>query len=292
MRLPRFSIAGPGIVLVCLAAVALDGGSAARAQGADEASLIKYYRKKAQLSPSMPVAVKGVGDSPIAGAKQGTLSIGTPPRVKEVTFTSSADGRYVIFAEVEDITIDPAKAIMDKIDTSDIDWKGPEEAAVTIIEYSDFQCPFCAKGYKIIEEEVLPAYEGKVRFAYKHLPLPFHNWAEPGSIAMECVRQQSPEAAWRVYDEMFKQQKAVNLQNVKAKALEFAGEGVDQAKYDACYDNKETVERVRAQKAEAASLGITGTPSFVVNGRVVKGAQPAAKFKAIIDDELASAKES
>jgi len=278
------------VAVVGLAALGLLGADTASAQGNDTDALIKYYRKKAQLSPSTPVTVSGVVDSPIAGAKQGTLSIGTPPRAKQVTFTSSADGRYVVFAEVEDITIDPSKAVMDKIDLSDVNWKGPEGAAVTIVEYSDFQCPFCAKGYKILEEEVLPAYEGKIRFAYKHLPLPFHNWAEAGSIAMECVRQQSKEAAWRVYDQMFKQQKTVNLQNVKDKALEFAGEGVDKAKYDTCYDNKETIEAVRAQKAEAASLGITGTPSFVVNGRLVKGAQPAAKFKAVIDDELASAK--
>jgi len=89
---------------------------------------------------------------------------------------------------------------------------------------------------------------------------------------------------------MFKQQKSVNLQNVKAKTVEFAGEGIDKAKLESCFDNKETLAAVRAQKAEAARLGITGTPSFVVNGRLVKGAQPAAKFKAIIDDELASAK--
>ena len=289
MHVLRSAVAA-GAVAVFGMGLGLPIASSALAQGTDSDALIKYYRKKAQLSPSTPVAVSGVTDSPIAGAKQGTLSIGTPPQDKKVTFTSSADGRYVIFADVEDITIDPAKAVMDKIDFTGVDWKGPDDAPVTIVEYSDFQCPFCAKGYKILEEEVLPAYEGKVRFAYKHLPLPFHNWAEPGSIAMECVRQQSPEAAWRVYDEMFEQQKAINLQNVKEKALEFAGEGVDKAKYDACFDKKETLEVVRAQKAEAASLGITGTPSFVVNGRLVKGAQPAAKFEAIIDDELASAK--
>ncbi|MDG2303140.1 MAG: thioredoxin domain-containing protein [Candidatus Binatia bacterium] len=285
MQIRRFALA-----VSALAVLGLFGAGAALAQGADSDALIKYYRKKAQLSPSIPVSVGGVTDSPIAGAKQGTLFVGKAPRDKKVRFTSSADGRYVVFADAEDITIDPAKAVMDKISQTDVDWKGPADAPVTIVEYSDFQCPFCAKGYKIIEEEVLPAYEGKIRFAYKHLPLPFHNWAEPGAVAMECIRQQSPEGAWLVYEQMFKQQKAVNLQNVKAKAMEFAGAGVDKAKYDTCYDNKETVAAVRAQKAEAASLGITGTPSFVVNGRLVKGAQPAAKFKAIIDDELASAK--
>lgn len=285
MHLRRFALA-----LGSLAVFGFTSADVATAQGMDTDALIKYYRKKAQLSPSTPVSVGGVIDSPIAGAKQGTLTYGAPPREKKVTFTSSADGRYVVFADVDDITIDPAKAVMEKIELDGVDWKGPEDAAVTIVEYSDFQCPFCAKGYKIIEEEVLPAYEGKVRFTYKHLPLPFHNWAEPSAIAMECVRRQSPDAAWKVYEQMFEQQKAVNLQNVKDKALEFAGEGVDPAAYATCYDNQETVKAVRAQKAEAGSLGITGTPSFVVNGRVVKGAQPAAKFKAIIDDELASAK--
>lgn len=284
MQFHRLALAAGALYVAGLLSAGL-----AVAQGTDTDALVQYYRKKAQLSPSTPVTVGAVKDSPIPGAKQGKLSIGTPPRVKTVAFTGSADLRYVVFADVEDITIDPAKAVMDKIDLTEIDWKGPADAPVTIIEYSDFQCPFCAKGYNIIENEVLPAYEGKVRFAYKHLPLPFHNWAEPGSIAMECIRRQSPEAAWKVYDEMFKQQKAVNLENVKAKALEFAGEGIDKAKYDSCYDKKETVQAVRAQKAEAASLGITGTPSFVVNGRLVKGAQPAAKFKAVIDDELASA---
>ena len=86
---------------------------------------------------------------------------------------------------------------------------------------------------------------------------------------------------------MFAQQRAVNEANVKEKSIEFAGEGIDAEKFNTCYDNNETLELVRAQTAEARSLGITGTPSFVVNGQIVKGAQPAAKFKAIIDGELA-----
>ncbi len=260
----------------------------AAGQATDGEALIRYYRKKAQIPPTTTVEIGEVKDSPIAGARQGTLAVGSGPRRNDVSFTSSADGRFVIFAEVEDITIDPAKAVMEKIDLTDVDWRGPEEAAVTIVEYSDFQCPFCAKGYKILEEEVLPAYDGRVRFTYKHLPLPFHNWATPASVAMECMRRQDPAAAWKIYDEMFKQQKAVNLQNVKDKAVEFAGAGIDEKAFDRCFDDKETAELVAAQKAEAASLGITGTPSFVINGRLVKGAQPAAKFKAIIDDELAA----
>jgi len=193
MQLRRFAP-----VVGALWTLAVVGAGGAGAQGTDADALIKYYRKKAQLSPSTPVSVSDLGASPLGDAKQGTLTVGTPPRVKKVPFTRSADCRYVVFAAVEDITIDPAKAIMDKIDLQGVQWKGPENAPVTIVEYSDFQCPFCAKGFNIIEKEVLPAYQGKVRFAYKHLPLPFHNWAESAAIAMECVRRQDPAAAWRV----------------------------------------------------------------------------------------------
>jgi protein-disulfide isomerase len=134
------------------------------AQGDPNEKLIKYYRKKMDVPPTTAVTVKDSKDSPLGGAKQGTLQVGTPPRVQMVTFTSSADGRYVIFGEVDDVTVDPSKAVMAKIDLKDEPFKGPADATVTIVEYSDFQCPFCAKGYTTIEKEVLPAYPGKVKF--------------------------------------------------------------------------------------------------------------------------------
>ncbi|TMA96358.1 MAG: hypothetical protein E6J77_01355, partial [Deltaproteobacteria bacterium] len=88
----------------------------------------------------------------------------------------SGDGRYAVFAAVEDVTVDPAKAV--------------------IVEYSDFQCPFCSRGYATIEKQVLTSYGDKVRFYYKHYPLPFHPWAEAGAVAAECAKQQKPEAFW------------------------------------------------------------------------------------------------
>ncbi|HEY8517682.1 MAG TPA: thioredoxin domain-containing protein [Candidatus Binatia bacterium] len=281
----RRSIALLGLLLV--PGVVLPGATSA----ADQDTLIKYYRKKNNVPPSETVTVKDVKDSPIKGAKQGVLEIGTPPRARQVPFTASSDFRYVIFAEVDDVTVDPAKAVMDKVSLKNEVCRGPKDAKVTIIEYSDFQCPFCAKGYNTIENEVLTEYKDKVRFCYKHLPLPFHPWAEPSAIAMECMKQQNPDAAWAVYRGFFEKQKEVTPANVKEKALEFAAnDKIDKAKFEECFDKKETLDKVKADKAEATSLGLTGTPSFVINGRMVKGAQPAANFKAIIDDELASAK--
>jgi protein-disulfide isomerase len=262
---------------------------ASGAGAADQDTLIKYYRKKNNVPPTETVTVKDVKDSPIKGAKQGTLEVGTAPRSRQVSFTSSPDFHYVIFADVDDVTIDPSKAVMDKISLKNELCRGPKDAKVTIVEYSDFQCPFCSKGYNTIETEVMPAYKDKVKFCYKHLPLPFHPWAEPAAIAMECAEAQSPEAGWAVYNGYFTNQKDVTPANVKDKALEFAAaQKLDKAKFDKCFDGKETAAKVKADKDEAAALGLSGTPSFVINGRMVKGAQPAANFKAVIDDELAA----
>lgn len=262
---------------------------ASGAGAADQDTLVKYYRKKNNVPPTETVTVKDVKDSPIKGAKQGVLEVGTAPRSRSVAFTSSPDFRYVVFADVDDVTIDPSKAVMDKISLKNELCRGPKDAKVTIVEYSDFQCPFCSKGYSTIETEVMPAYKDKVKFCYKHLPLPFHPWAEPAAIAMECAEAQSPEAGWAVYNGYFSNQKDVTPANVKDKALEFAAaQKLDKAKFDKCFDGKETAAKVKADKDEAAALGLSGTPSFVINGRMVKGAQPAANFKAVIDDELAA----
>lgn len=254
----------------------------------DTEALVKYYRKKNNLPPTAQITVSNVKESAsIKGAKQGTLDIGG----QKTGFVASPDMRYVVFGEVNDITVDPSKAVMAKIDLTGEPFKGGKDAKVVVVEYSDFQCPFCFKGYKTIEDDVIKTYGDKVKFYYKHYPLPFHPWAEPGSIIFECVKLQSPDAAWLVYKGYFENQKDITLENVKPKAIEYMGDKkIDQAKLDDCITNKKTLPKINKDKAEAASLGISGTPSFVINGRQLKGAQPPDRFKAVIDDELASAK--
>jgi len=276
--------------LVLFAVVVGFTAGSALAQSLNTDQIIKYYRKKNNVPPAQAISVSGVKDSPIKGAKEGTLEVGTAPQVRKVPFTASPDGKYVIFAEVSDVTVDPSKAVMEKIKLDSAACKGPKDAKVTIVEYSDFQCPFCAKGYTTVEQQVLKEYGDKVKFCFKDFPLAFHPWAEPAAIAAECVRQQKPDAYWKVYDGFFQNQKDVNPTNVKDKAFEFAGAGIDRAKFDDCVDNKKTQAGVKADQAEGGSVGVTGTPSFVINGRLLVGAQPYEQFKAVIDDEMASAK--
>jgi protein-disulfide isomerase len=276
--------------LVLLAVVLGFVAGSALASDLNTDQILKYFRKKNNVPPAQQVTISGVKDSPIKGAKEGVLQIGTPPQAKSVPFTASPDGRYVIFAEVNDVTIDPSKAVMDKIKLEGAACRGPKDAKVTIVEWSDFQCPFCAKGYTTVEQEVLKQYGDKVKFCFKDFPLAFHPWAEPAAIAAECVRQEKPDLYWKVYNGFFQNQKDVNPGNVKDKAVEFAGAGLDKAKFDDCFDNKKTQAAVKADMAEGQSIGVSGTPSFAINGRLLVGAQPFPQFKAVIDDELASAK--
>jgi protein-disulfide isomerase len=97
--------------------------------------------------------------------------------------------------------------------------------------------------------------------------------AEPSAIAAECAKEQKAEAYWKVYKGYFENQQAVNPQNVKEKGAEFLKDsGIDMAKWNDCYDNKKTVDKVKAQMQEGASLGVTGTPAFFINGRMLVGA--------------------
>jgi len=260
-------------------------------ENTDTEQLVKYYRKKNNLPPSAKLAVTGLHDSSIKGAREGTLEIGEGAGAQKITFVTSSDGHFVAFGTVEDVTVDPAKAIMAKIDLKDQPVKGPADAKVTIVEYSDFQCPFCSRGYATIENEVLKQYGDKVRFYYKSYPLPFHPWAKPGAVAAECAKQQSPEAFWKVYKGFFENQGQISKDNVKDKATEYlADTGIDMTKWADCFDNQKSAPAVDAQMQEGSSVGVRGTPGFIINGRLVSGAQPFDSFKNVIEDELASAK--
>jgi protein-disulfide isomerase len=275
--------------MAALALMACAGWLVTAAHAADDATsknIIEYYRRKANVPPSAQLEVKDLKPSNIKGAKSGVLSMGA----RQIHFLVSDDGRYVVFGEVEDLTADPFAGVMKKISLKDAPFKGGKDAKVTIVEYSDFQCPFCSRGYQTMENQVLKEYGDKVRFTYKNFPLPMHPWAEPAAVAAECALEQKPKAFWKLYDFYFQNQREITPQNVKDKSLEaLKDEGIDTAKFTDCFDNKKTLSKVKEQQAEGSSVGVNGTPAFIINGRLVSGAQPFDNFKAVIDDELARA---
>jgi protein-disulfide isomerase len=275
-----------GFVAVALAGMAY--ATAALADDAANQKIIDYYRRKSNLPPEVTVTVTNITDAKIPGAKLATLTLSRGGQTQTQEFLMSADGKYVVFAEVEDVTSDPFKAIASKIKTDGSPVRGPKDAKVTIVEFSDFQCPYCARAHQTMSEQVMKEYDGKVKLVYKNFPLGFHKFAEPAAIGGACAYQQDPAAFWTYYDFMFNNQQQVTPENVKEKAQEaLKGTKVDMAKWNDCFDNKKTLDKVKADQAEGGAVGVTGTPAFIINGRKISGAQPFQNFKAVIDDELA-----
>ena len=260
------------------------------ARGADDETskrVIEYYRRKANIPPEVEAKLTNIKDSKMPGAKSATLELSRGGQTQSQEILMSADGKFVVFAEIEDVTSDPFAAVAKKIKLDGNPSKGPKDAKVVIVEYSDFQCPYCARAHETLSGQVMKEYGDKILIVYKNFPLAFHKWAEPAGIAGECIYEQDPATFWKAYDYYFQNQKDMTPENVKDRTLTLLdGTKVDKAKFTECYDGKKTLDKVKADMAEGQTVGVTGTPAFLINGRKLSGAQPFDRFKAIIDDEL------
>lgn len=158
--------------------------------------------------------------------------------------------------------------------------RGPKDAPLTLVEYSDFECPFCSRGFETVMQ-LMKKYEGKIRFIYKHLPLSFHEQAMPASQYYEAIRLQDEKKAFAFHDEIFKNQ--AKLKNGKAFLDATAKKvGADMAKLKKDIDSDAVRNRIEADIKEAGSFGMQGTPGFLLNGVPVRGAYPAEYFDSLI----------
>ena len=162
---------------------------------------------------------------------------------------------------------------------------GQEDAPITMVEFSDYQCPYCEAWYQQVFDQLLANYPGKIRFVYRDLPLPSHSEAIPAAEAADCAGEQGDY--WKFHDALFSGKYSLGRAAYEQYAADL---GLDAAAFTTCLDDHRYKTEVRADANDAAALGLTGTPSFVINGRVVVGALPYADFKAIIDEELALVK--
>jgi protein-disulfide isomerase len=179
----------------------------------------------------------------------------------------------------------PADKTVYKVPVGGSAVKGPEDALVTVVEFSDFQCPFCSRvgpTLKQIEQE----YGSKVRVVFKHNPLPFHPQAPLASEAALAAHDQGK--FWPMHDKLFGNQQALDRPTFEKYAEEL---GLDMAKFKASLDNNSHKAMIEEDKTLAQTLGANGTPSFFINGRTLRGAQPFAAFKALIDEELKKAED-
>lgn len=176
---------------------------------------------------------------------------------------------------------DPVKYGPNPKDTKPTGCKG-NDCAITIIEYSEFQCPYCER-VQPAARQLLKEYQGKIRWIVRDFPLGFHNRAKPAAIAARCAQDQGKY--WEMYEELFKNQKSLNDPDLKKMAQKV---GLDMKKYDDCYANPgKHVAVIDENTKSGEKLGVTGTPAFFINGKRLSGALPYEEFKRVIESDLA-----
>ena len=161
---------------------------------------------------------------------------------------------------------------------------GPENAPVTIVEFSDFQCPYCSRVVPTLKE-LVARYPEEVRVVFRHLPLDFHAQARGAAQASICAGQQ--DKFWEYHDLLFANQKAMGRDQLSSFAT---GLGLDTELFEACMAAPETDALVAADLEAAERLGATGTPAFFINGIFLSGAQPLEAFEKLIEEEIADSK--
>jgi protein-disulfide isomerase len=162
--------------------------------------------------------------------------------------------------------------------------KGPADAPVTIVEFSDFECPFCVRAEDTVKQ-VMAAYPNQVRLVYRDYPLPNHAQAPKAAEAAHCAGDQGKY--WEMHGRLFAAGGKLEVESLKSYAKEL---GLDGAKFDKCLDSGEKATVVTAHKKAGEEAGVNGTPAFFVNGNLISGAQPLDAFKKLIDRELQARK--
>ena len=164
--------------------------------------------------------------------------------------------------------------------------KGDEDAPVTMIEFTDYECPYCESYFTEAYDKIIKNYvdTGKVKYVVRDFPLPFHEKAIPAANAAECAKEEGgDEMYFKYHDLLFKNQTSLSIENYK----KWAGElGIDQAKFDACVDENRFKDEIEADMTEGQSYGVQGTPAFFINGILVSGAMPYASFEQAIEAAL------
>jgi protein-disulfide isomerase len=178
----------------------------------------------------------------------------------------------------------------DDLIQSDDPVMGSDNAPVTIVEFSDFQCPYCRSFWSDTYGQIKSQYidTGKVRLVFRDYPLSFHDAAKPSALAANCAFEQGK--FWEYHDTMFAEQAKQGQGTVAYGAPELkkwaAQIGLDSAKFDSCLDSAKYNDEIDQDMTDGAKYGVSGTPSFFINGKLMVGAQPLAAFKAAIDAAL------
>lgn len=251
-----------------------------------------------RMPPDVQIRVSDRKASEIPNYDQVTVTFAQGDRKQDQEFLISKDGKTLARFAKWDITKDPYAEIMQKIDMNGRPYKGGKDAKVVIVNYDDFQCPFCSRMHQTMNS-IIKQYGNRVKVVYKDFPLlEIHPWAMRAALDANCLAEQSTDAYWAFADYLHAHGQEISgpnrdvkqaLTNVDAATRNQAKESkLDIGRLDACMA-KPNESAVQASMKEAVSLGVEATPTLFINGERIGGAVPASNLEAVINRALQDA---
>jgi len=232
-----------------------------------------YLRHLYAFGTDVPISVGPPKETSVEGLMETTINVTIGENKETVKFYVSKDGKFLFRGEMSDMTKDPLAENRSQIQLKDAPTLGDPKAAVTLVEYSDFECPVCRSLHDVLRG-MLPNYGGKVRVIFKDFPLEqLHPWARTAAIAGRCAYQQNPVAFWKMYDLIYDNQEIISAGNAWTKMMDYAGQSrLDTDTFKTCMASPEAGEAVNASRTNGQLLEVNSTPTVFVNGRRMVGA--------------------
>jgi protein-disulfide isomerase len=255
----------------------------------DKVVLEAWARHFLVMDSRIAVTISDPKPAPMPGFVEETLRASLGDRSQNFVFYVSNDGSKILQGTVWDVGLNPFKKDLDKLNTAFQPSMGTPGATVVLVEFSDFECPYCKEEAKMLRDNLLAAYPTQVRLYYKEFPLvEIHPWAKPAAIAGRCVFQQAAATFWDYHDWIYAHQAEVTPDNFKEKVMDWAktAKAIDTSQLGSCMDTKATAEAIDKNMAEGKALEVGGTPTLFVNGRRIPNVIDWPTLRSIIDYEI------
>jgi protein-disulfide isomerase len=250
-----------------------------------ESTVDSFMQQQFGYEKDLSWKISSIRPSGVAGLAEVTVVLANPQGQQLTKFYVAPDGEHALVGDIIPFgakPFDPAKKLLDKGITGPE--RGPKDAAVTIVEFGDLQCPACKAAQPAIE--ALVAAEPTARFVFQNFPLEMHNWAAKGAVYADCVGRASNEAFWKFVSKTYDTQSDITAENADEKLTALADQaGVKGAEIAACAVKPETKAHVDASLALGKSVDVTGTPTLFINGRKIGSVDPRMSdiYKSLVE---------
>jgi protein-disulfide isomerase len=282
------------LALLVVFLLATAGGAMAQQPGAvtgpSQAQKVEaFLRYYFALGPEVEIAVAPPTELGTSGILEVPIEVKSKEGSDKLKMYLTKDGRYLLRGELSDLTVDPLAENIAKIQTANAPVLGDPNAPITLVEYSDFECPVCRNLHDALRG-LLPNYP-HVKVIFKDFPIDaIHPWARTAALAGRCAYQQNPKAFWKLYDLIYDNQDLISAASAWDKMQDLAGRaGLNTDTFKSCMTSPQAAAEVDASLANGQLLEVRATPTVFVNGRRISGADPHT-VQQYIDFEVAKIK--